>query len=295
MKSMSTRITLWATNLGAGVRTLSAWIASVEEKLIAAKDIGSSLLVMPEYACAQWLSFAVGTARRDELAWLSEQARSSLAELSGLVRRHGVGLLAGTMPFRAVDGTFANRAVLLLSGGVFFQDKLALTPWERDVDGWLLTPGSVLRVIRWGGVRLAVAICLDVEVPELSARLCALDVDLLLVPSMTSSRAGYERVFGCAKARAIELMCPVAAVGAIGTLVLAEREEPNVSGAALFLPCEPGHEDGVASSIGPLDGDVGGGPLLHVNVPIEECRALRRGKAEVWPPRLPANLVVEDG
>jgi len=286
------KISLWATHLGAPKPNMDAWLATVEAKLVAAKAEGSSLLVMPEYACAQWLSFAAVDLHK-ELRWLADAARVVLPTLHALVERHGVGLLAGTMPTRVEDG-FVNRAMLLVPEGTFVQDKLALTPWERDPAGWLLTPGTALRVAHWRGLRIAIAICLDIEVPSLSARMSALDLDLLIVPSMTSSRAGYERVFGCAKARAVECACPVAAVGAVGTLRLPDREESNASGAALFVPCEPQCERGIAGSIGPfhLDGD--DGPVLHIEVPIDECRRLRRGGSEVWPPRAPVHLVVEE-
>jgi predicted amidohydrolase len=288
------KISLWATNLGASVSTLDEWLSLVEAKLVAAKESGSSLLVMPEFACAQWLSFADGPAIGEELAWLAERASSVLPALASFADKHGIGLLAGTMPARTDHGSYTNRAVLALPEGTFFQDKLALTPRERNPDGWQLEPGAAIRVVRWGDVRIAIAICLDVEVPALAAQLCNLDLDLLLVPSMTSSHAGNQRVFGCAKARAIELCCPVAAVGAIGTLVLPEREDGNVSGAAVFVPCEPAHEEGIVGSLGPFATSSDHGPVLDLEVPIEECRRLRRGGAEVWPPRLPADLLIEE-
>jgi predicted amidohydrolase len=289
------KLSLWATNLGTPIASTDEWLASVEARLLDAKAHDSSLLVMPEYACAHWLSFAGAIAPGRELAWLAERASSVIPALASLAERHGVGVLGGTMPMRHDDGSFTNRAVLALPEGTFFQEKLALTPWERDPKAWCLVPGSTLHVLEWRDVRLAIAICLDVEVPALAARLLESngDVDLLLVPSMTSSRAGYQRVFGCAKARAVELACPVAAVGTVGTLKLHDRDESNVSGAALFIPCEPAHEDGIVESVGPLATCNDAGPLLHVTAPIEACRALRRGAAQVWPPRLAENVRIE--
>jgi hypothetical protein len=37
-----------------------------------------------------------------------------------------------------VGSQYLNRAELLLPEGSFVQDKLALTLWERESDGWFL-------------------------------------------------------------------------------------------------------------------------------------------------------------
>lgn len=95
------------------------------------------------------------------------------------------------------------------------QDKLCLTPFEKDPEDWNLSPGSELRIFKLNGYRIVVLICLDIEMPALSAKLASFDIDLILVPSMTLKPAGYHRVFGCAKARAVELLAAVAAVGVI--------------------------------------------------------------------------------
>ncbi len=285
-------ISLWAANLGAPVKSLEDWLGRVATMVASCKERGSELVVMPEYACVAWLAFAPAMGIPEELAWLAERAEEALTALRSLARRQDIGLIAGTMPVRFEDG-FANRAILLSRDGDHMQDKLALTPWERDNEGWELEPGRTLRVITWRGARIAITICLDAEVPALSTILSDLDVDLLVVPSMTSSRAGYGRVFSCAKARAVELACPVAAVGAVGTLALRNRQEINISGASLFIPCEPGRDDGVVAAIGPFDSHADEA-VLHVTAPIDACRALRRGGAEVWPPELRDDLEVED-
>jgi predicted amidohydrolase len=127
-------------------------------------------------------------------------------------------------------------------------------------------------------------ICLDIEQPALAAVLQPLDLDLLLVPSMTAQPSGQARVTGCAKARAVELMAAVATVGCIGATAL-PAPRPNVGGAAVYLPCEPslGHT-GVAVEALWAAHTEGPGPLvLARDLPIATIRALRHGRAEVWP------------
>jgi len=280
-------LALWATNVALPLADLDAWLAAVDLRLAEAAAAGAELLLMPEYACMQWLSFAPEQVRSDqEIAWMARQAVLALPELDGLARRHGVALLAGTMPVARADG-YQNQAQLLLpEGRRLTQTKLCLTPSELRPDDWCLAPGDTLHVGVWRGLRLAIVVCLDIELPALAARLQHQDLDLILVPSMTGRLSGYHRVAACARARAIELFTAVATVGTVGTLVRQGKPEPNVAGAAVYLPCEAAlGTSGIAGSLDPLAEAEGPGPLLLVpDIPIARIRRLREGgAAEAWP------------
>jgi predicted amidohydrolase len=281
-------IALWSADLSHPIDGLGAWAALVERQMIAARAAGTPLLVMPEWIAAHWLGFAPkGLAATQEVAWMADQAGAALALLRTLVTRHQVALIAGTMPHALGGGRHANRAwVLLPDGGVLHQDKLCMTPGEKAADGWFLTPGNAVNIIDWRGLRLAITICLDVELPALASRLVEAAPDVLLVPSMTALRSGYNRVFGCARARAIELSTVVAAVGCRGTVTRpVSAVMSNHSGASIFLPCEAALGfDGLGPALLAEDGGQGDGPLLIAsNLPVGHCRALRQGAAEVWP------------
>ena len=281
-------LALWATNLSTPLNGLGAWAAHVEAKMAEAAAAGARLLVMPEYACEAWLSFKPeGLAPDREIAWMAEQAPAALDLLRPLPEKHDIGLLAGTMPW-AKDGTegFTNRAWLLLPDGrVVAQDKLSLTPGEQDPATWDLVPGKELRLVEWEGLKVATLVCLDVEMPALSVKLAPLNPDLILVPSMTGKLSGHARVFGCAKARAVELMCAVGATGTIGRAPGTTQNPTNVSACALYVPCEPSlGMTGVYDAVAPLGEDQGDGPLLVVrDIPFAEIRRLRVAGAEVWP------------
>jgi predicted amidohydrolase len=279
-------VALWATNLTPRLNGIDAWAASVDAKLAEARRAGADLLVMPEYACVQWLSFApAGTTTRQEVPWMAEQGPAALARLRKLVVRHGIGLLAGTLPVK-IDGHHVNRAFLLLPDGAeHAQDKLCLTRGEADPQDWNLSPGDAFQVIEWRGLRLGIAVCLDIELPALSVILSGLDLDVILVPSNTESLAGYHRVFDCAKVRAIETQAIVCAVGTIGDVPYVERPGTNVAGAAVFLPCEEAlGQSGSLDSIPPIANASDEGPVLVVrDLPIDTVRRMRRGGACVWP------------
>lgn len=288
----SITLALWATNLSVPLNGLGAWAAAIDARMAEAREQGAELLVMPEYAAEQWLSFAPGDlGPTEEIPWLAEQSAAALEALRGLPARHGVALLAGTMPVaveRGRDGAppIVNRAHLLLpDGSVHPQDKLCLTPPERDPAGWHLSTGDRVRIVRWRGLRLAIVVCLDIELPALAARLATRDLDLVLVPSMTEKLAGYSRVFGCAKARAVELQCAVCAVGCVGAAATARPRQANVSGAAVFVPCEEalGHTGIHAHLPARQAGEGPGDMLIARELPVGLIRELRRGSAEVWP------------
>lgn len=291
-------VALWAANLRPRLHGLDVWIAGVEAKLAEAKARGADLLVLPEYACVQWLSFApAGTTTQREIPWMAAQTPAALEALRAMVRRHDIALLAGSMPV-AEKGRHLNAAFLLLPDGrTHRQDKLCLTPGEADPDDWNLAPGDRFGVVEWNGLRLGVCICLDVELPALSVVLSGLDLDLLLVPSNTDTLAGYHRVFDCAKARAVELQAAVCVVGTIGDVAYVERPGTNVAGAAVYIPCENDLGfTGTLASIPPAANVSDEGPMLLVkDLPIAAIRRMRAGAAGVWPGQWSAkHLKIDD-
>jgi predicted amidohydrolase len=279
-------IALWAVNLGRPLNGLDAWIADVDAKLGEAAEAGAELLVMPEYACEQWLAFKPeGLALDEEIPWLASLAPAAHERLAEVVPRRRVALLAGTMPWPVDDG-HRNRAWLFLPDGrSIAQDKLVLTPSEKNPEGWNLVPGDELVITEWRGLRVATLICLDVEMPALAAKLAPHRPDLVLVPSMTARRSGYARVYGCAKARAVEFLAAVAVTGAVGAALGSSDPAGNVSGCAVYLPCEPelGFH-GVHGELPAVDRHDSDGPFLIArDLPMDAIRRLRSEAAEVWP------------
>ncbi len=287
-------VALWAVNLARPLNGMDAWIAGLDAKMAEAAGAGADVLVLPEYVSEQWLSYAPDDlAPSEEIAWMADEGELALDRLKALAAKHNMALLAGSFPARATgarkDGPpFVNRAFLVLPDGrVTFQDKLCLTPSEKNPEAWNLNVGAEVTFTQWRGLRIATLICLDVELPALASAIAKRepDLDLLLVPSMTEKESGYSRVFGCAKARAIELQTAVCAVGSIGS-VAPDGSRPNFSGAAVFLPCEEplGFNGRFAEITGRADAEDDGPLLIARDVPVGLIRELRKGgDAEVWP------------
>jgi predicted amidohydrolase len=204
--------------------------------------------------------------------------------MKDLARQRQILLIPGTFPtpFEGRPSAIGNRAhIFFPDGRVLTQNKLCLTPREKSPSGWMMSAGDELAIFEWRGFKVAVMVCLDIELPALSAKIAQEKIDLILVPSMTKKLAGYHRVFDCAKARAIELQAAIAVTGAIGG---GPGREPNIAGASIFLPCEEklGHT-GLLAQITPSYTAEGEGPLLTAEIPLSDIRTLRQGQAEVWP------------
>ena len=92
-------------------------------------------------------------------------------------------------------------------------------------------------------------------------------------------------MFSCAKARAVELMCAVAVTGVVGQTPGTTWNPTNVSGNAVYLPCEPSlGYSGIHAETPPLESHWGEGAILIArDIPVGAIRALRDNGPEVWP------------
>src|SRR5690606_35409626 len=203
----------WAANLAHPLTSLEAFAALVEAQLKTAADAKADILLAPEHISEYWMPFAPeNLPLTEENGWVAEQAAKVIPLLQDAVKKTGVTLVAGSSSYRhETTGKCRNRSWMLFPDREpVFHDKLVMTPAEKDPAGWHFEPGNTVHIFEWRGLRLCLIICLDVEMPHLAHTLSTEDIDLLIVPSMTSKLSGYHRVFTCARARAVELMTAVA-------------------------------------------------------------------------------------
>ena len=290
-------IDLWAANLRTQSPSLADWLAAVDLRAAGAAARGTKMLVMPEYCCVQWLSFAPLDLPPDgQLAFLAGLVDAALAGLALISTQHDVAILPGTMPVRIAEANglpvFANRAFFLTpEGALHWQDKLSLTPAETNGVSGVSVPGSVVRLIAWRGLRIAILICLDSEFTDLWPLVGKANVDLVLIPAKTEMITGFHRVFACARARAIELQSVVCVVGAVGAPLTPFDQGKGVGGAAVYLPCDQSVSlDGIWAALLPQGApEAADLSLQAVAVPIAAVRALRQNGAEAecrpasWP------------
>ena len=277
----------WMTNFAHPVSSMDDWLAIFREALETAKESEADIFLAPEHLGEHWMHFCPENIKKtDEVAWMAEQAKTMLPALQDMAKEFGMMIVAGSTTWKT-DDEYHNRAWMLFPDrDPLFHDKLVLTPDEKDKNDWCMTPGDTFTTVTWRGFKLACVICLDIEMPSLSNRIANEGVDLLLVPSMTEKASGYHRVFGCAKARAVELMAPIAVVGCVGAAMKNGAYRENYSsGASVYVPCEELYGyNGIYSDFPMHTTAEGiGNVLISTDIPVGDIRDTRNGKPEVWP------------
>jgi len=227
---------------------LADWVARGAEG-------GARLLVFPEYGAMELTALFAPDVQRSLPAQL--EAMQALVEPyvalhRELARRHGVYLLAASLPVRVASGEYRNRAHLFgPSGAQGHQDKLQMTRFENE--RWGISPGAEQRVFVTPLGRLAVAVCYDSEFPLLVRRLVEHGAEVLLVPSCTDTLAGYHRVRLSCQARALENQCFAALAPTVGMAEWSLAVDENHGAGGIYAPVEAGlAEEGIVAQ-GVLD------------------------------------------
>ena len=224
------KVEAWTFDVGDAGKTVDAFAEEVMHRVETAWAAGADIVLLPEFL---WAALEPLLPNKDadmediaKVVWVDLMPR-----LKQRLSRKGKHAVIGTAPWRdPSNGHLHNRAIIFSDGRLLHQDKLFLTPWEHE-----FSAGRELYVFEMSGLRVAVVICLDIEVPELSARLRGLNIDLLLVPSATETIYGSERVTRCASARAIELGCAVVVCPLVGECD-SSMVNLNLGKIAMYLP-----------------------------------------------------------
>lgn len=221
-------------------------IATIES----AAGYNSSLVVLPEYFTAQLISLIdfhrpIDVLVRDITRFLPQY----LDLFSNLARKHQLYIVAGTIPTLDPDddATIYNDAYLFAPSGEFArQGKLHMTRFERE--DWHISERSRIHIFETSFGRLAIAICYDVEFPEVVRAAAKAGAHVLAVPSNTDDRHGFLRVRYCAHARTIENQMYVIHASTVGGLPRVPDVSLNYGQAAILTPCDfPFARDGILS------------------------------------------------
>jgi len=203
-----------------------------------AADYKARLVVFPEYFTVQLLTLNDPEMPiRESVRELARQLPPFLELMSGLASRHGIYIVAGTIPGRGKNGELHNDCHVFGPGGDHaYQGKLHMTRWESEE--WQVEPRRQLHIFETDFGRLAVAICYDVEFPELARAAARKGCDVLAVPSCTDDRHGFLRVRYCAQARAIENQIYVVQACTVGSLPMVPAVSLNYGQASILTPSD---------------------------------------------------------
>ena len=170
---------------------------------------------------------------------LAAQAPAFVELMTSLAQKHRMYILAGTIPILdAGERRGLQRVVLLRArrAARAVQGKLHMTRFE--VEDWKVRARSGVRVFNTDFGKVGVAICYDVEFPEIARAAARAGAHILLVPSCTDDRQGFLRVRYCAQARAIENQMYVVVAHTVGSLPMVPAVSLNYGQAAILTPSD---------------------------------------------------------
>ncbi len=219
------------------VATFEAFADQVRSLAETAADYKARLLVFPEYFSVQLLTLGdVKRPIKDQVRDLAKQADRVTEVLSECASREGLWIVGGTVP--VVDGDKLRNECRVFGpdGQWHAQQKLHMTRFEKEE--WLVSAGEGLKVFETAWGKFAVAICYDVEFPELARAAALQGADVLVVPSCTDDRQGFLRVRYCAHARAIENQMYVITSSTVGSLPMVPAVHLNYGQAAILTPSD---------------------------------------------------------
>lgn len=204
-----------------------------------ARDYKAKMVVFPEYFTTQLLT--LGDIHRpiaEQIRWLARQEEKFFELMSGLSKKKGIHIVAGTIPTFSEDGeTIYNRCYVFSPNGKSgFQNKLHMTRFEDEE--WLVTSGRTLKIFDTDIGRFSVNICYDVEFPEIARAAAKQGAQFIVTPSCTDDRQGFLRVRYCAHARAIENQLYVIHSATVGSLPQVPAVSLNHGQAAILTPCD---------------------------------------------------------
>ena len=264
---MDVIVDAWTTDVGTSEDLVEAVASRTEQSW----DSGADIVLFPEYTWAALHASPAVVA--EDLQW-----RVLPLLQQRLTRKGKLAVLGSSLIREESTGKLRNRAIIMSDGEWLAQDKLFMTPWESAFQG-----GDALRVFSFQSLRIAVIICLDIEVPELSVLLRGQGVDLILVPSATETIQGVERVTRCASARAVELGCAVVVSPLVGKCE-SDLVDDNLGKLACYLPSQSPYKNCPRMQESELFND--GFHCSRFTLPLSRLTSMRRSTVETNPSSL---------
>ena len=209
---------------------------SVEFFVNTADSYHCHFLMFPENFTHQMISGLDGNDMKEMIRMLAGMTDRYVEMFTRFAGKYNIYIIGGSHPTMR-DGLLYNTAHLFTpTGQVYTQDKLHITPVEREECD--IEPGTGLKIFQTPFARIAIQICYDIEFPELSRLLTLAGVEVIFVPFYTEEKKAYYRVRHCAHARAVENFVYVAMTGNVGNMRTKIGSFMNYSQAAILAPSD---------------------------------------------------------
>jgi predicted amidohydrolase len=253
---------------------LTSW-AQYEDKLAGwvaqAAGQGAELLVFPEYGAMELATLdgleVAGDLERSLFA-VSDRLADADAVHVRLAAEYGVHIVAASAP-AATETRPVNRARLITpTGQIGVQDKQIMTRFEEEV--WDVVPGNPLQVFDTTLGKIGILICYDSEFPLLGRALA--ECDVICVPSVTETLAGYWRVRIGTMARALENQCITAMSSVVGAAGWSDALGTSFGAGGIYCPPDRGFPETGVLAAGVLNDPV----WTYADVDLAQVAEVRR-------------------
>ncbi len=178
---------------------------------------------------------------------LADMSNQILELMVDIAVKEQLYIIAGTTPVKRGDKIYNVAYFITPTGEVHSQDKIHITPGEREE--WGISPGEKLKIFETPFGRIAIQVCYDVEFPESTRLLAMAGVEVLFVPFNTDEPRSFNRVKYCAQARAVENYIYVVTSGLVGNLFSSGVSLINYGQSAVYTPSDVAFPDRATSGI----------------------------------------------
>ena len=207
---------------------IARWVAE-------AAGQGADLLVFPEYGALELATLA-GMEVAGNLEGCLHATSDRLEEADrvhvALAAEYGVHIVAASAPADTATRPVNRARLITPTGQIGVQDKQIMTRFEEEI--WDVIPGGPLQVFDTALGKIGILICYDSEFPLLGRALS--ECDVICVPSVTETLAGYWRVRIGSMARALENQCITAMSSVVGDAMWTEALETSFGAGGIFCP-----------------------------------------------------------
>ncbi|WP_219641612.1 carbon-nitrogen hydrolase family protein [Cohnella sp. CFH 77786] len=242
-----------------------------------AAEYGARFLLFPEFVTTPLLSAGGGEESGDPVDKLPEYTEAYESLFSGLAKSFGIYIIGGTHVTRR-GNRLRNTAYLFgPDGSVNTQDKLHITPTEKDE--WNVQEGDGVRVFDTPYGTIGLLTCYDIEFPEIVRIVRAKGADVIFCPSCTDDRHGFYRVRYCCHARAVENQMYIVTTGTVGSLRRVDFMRANYGQAAVITPNDiPFPPRGIL-----CEGEINADMLITADLDLSLLEEVRRsGSVTTW-------------
>lgn len=228
------------------IKSFDDFAASCEYFVDVASDYRADFVVFPEMITMQLLTFLPKKHPAEAVRQLHQYTDRYIDMFTRLAIRYNINIIGGSHFVVEHDNLYNISYLFKRDGTHGKQYKIHITPHERK--WWGVQPGNEVRVFDTDCGKVSIAICYDIEFPELSRIAASKGTNIIFVPFNTDERRSYLRVRYCSHARAIENQVYVVITGCVGNLPNVENLDIHFAQSAILTPSDiEFHREGLAA------------------------------------------------